>query len=460
MSVTCVSCFYQIVNKHGNKYEEWFQTSLKINAPYVIFGTKESIEVVKPFRDGFPTVYVERGLTDFVTYKFKDRIETDPVHCPSVELGLVWHEKIFMLRDAAESNPYQSNVFVWVDAGLSIYREHAPPPYPFQTLSFLDHDRFNYTSCPDHKVTGTYALARLAAAMYASMYLEKLVQSQVIFTDQITWADIYSDNPNMFHQVGEGYGGIIKRFYEERVTVIIPTYNRFELLMNTIRSIQGQTYSDVEIIVVDDGSSQPQYAAHNWSGVQYIRLLVNSKTLFGYGVPGGYQRNFGIKRATGAYLAFCDDDDVWMPTKLEKQIRAMIACKCHISSTNAYVFQGIINTEKLYLPPLSSIWSLQDIQATNWVICSSAVIHRDMVDQVGVFKTMPHSEDYDYWKRIMQHTDLAYVDEPLVGYDENHGYGKMWGSSKTLVGHDMNLGYGKMGKEPKKINMMFFRPPA
>ena len=459
MSVTCVTCFYQIDNKHGTKYLDWFHRTLKINAPYVFFGTKETIELVQPFRTGLPTVYVERDLADFVTAKFRDKLIVDPIHSPSVELGLVWNEKIFMMKDAVTLNPFQTDYFAWVDAGLCVYRETPPPPISFQYTAFLNPDKFNHTSA-DHSVTGTYAIPTSLVYLYASLYLDKLTQVPAILTDQITWSAIYADKPNLFHCVGQGYGTLFQKFYEEKVTVIIATYNRFDLLMNTIQSVRAQTHSNVEIVVVDDRSTQAQYLKHQWKDIHYIRLPKNSKDLFGFGAPGGYQRNFGINVAQGIYLAFCDDDDVWMPTKLEKQLVEMKRTGSNICSTNAWIFHGTTNTNKEYLPPLPSDMTLGDISETNWVICSSVVIHKSMVSKSGVFNVMPHADDYDYWKRIMQHTNLIYLSEPLVGYDMNHGYGKMWGSSKTLVGHDMNLGYGKMGKEPKKINMMFFRPPA
>ena len=106
---------------------------------------------------------------------------------------------------------------------------------------------------------------------------------------------------------------------------------------------------------------------------------------------------------------------------------------CHISSTNAWIFHGCTNTNKLYLHPLEPVWTLQDIEKTNLIICSSVVIRREMVEKAGMFHIMPHADDYDYWKRIMQHTNLIYVRDPLVGYDENHGHGKMWGVDPVPV---------------------------
>lgn len=103
----------------------------------------------------------------------------------------------------------------------------------------------------------------------------------------------------------------------ELVSVIIPTYNRFTYLLNTIESIKNQTYKNIEIIVVNDRSTQKEYYEYDWNGVTVIHLEKNSKDIFGFACPGGYQRNYGINIASGKYIAFCDDDDIWFPTKLE-----------------------------------------------------------------------------------------------------------------------------------------------
>lgn len=85
----------------------------------------------------------------------------------------------------------------------------------------------------------------------------------------------------------------------DKVSVIIPTYNRFRYLMNTIRSVQAQTYTNLEIIVVNDRSTEPEYYTHDWNDIRIIHLDRNSKELFGHACPGGFQRNYGMEIATG-----------------------------------------------------------------------------------------------------------------------------------------------------------------
>lgn len=106
------------------------------------------------------------------------------------------------------------------------------------------------------------------------------------------------------------------------VSVVIPTYNRFNYLLNTIESVKKQTYSNIEIIVVNDCSTQKEYYEYDWKNIIIVHLQQNSKQLFGYACAG-YVRNQGIKLAKGKYIAFCDDDDIWFPNKIELQIKSM-----------------------------------------------------------------------------------------------------------------------------------------
>jgi hypothetical protein len=84
---------------------EWFENSLQINCPYVFFGNKETIEIVKQYRKSLPTFYIEYDIQDFVTNKYKHKMLTHPIHCPSVELNMIWNEKIFLIQKAFKLNP-------------------------------------------------------------------------------------------------------------------------------------------------------------------------------------------------------------------------------------------------------------------------------------------------------------------------------------------------------------------
>jgi glycosyltransferase involved in cell wall biosynthesis len=98
------------------------------------------------------------------------------------------------------------------------------------------------------------------------------------------------------------------------VSVIIPTYNRFDLLLKSIDSIINQTYKNFEIIIVDDCSDDKRYETLlDNKNVRYFRLKERS------GLPA-VTRNFGIKQSVGDWIAFLDDDDVWLPDKLKLQV--------------------------------------------------------------------------------------------------------------------------------------------
>ena len=134
----------------------------------------------------------------------------------------------------------------------------------------------------------------------------------------------------------------------ELVSVVIPSYNRFEYLKNAIDSVLSQTYSNFEIIVINDGSTQDAYYSEKLPNeVKVINLETNQKNVLGY-VSNEYVRNFGIKAAQGKYLAFLDDDDIWMPNKLEIQLNAMEANDFKFSSTEGYFGEGVFSKHKTY----------------------------------------------------------------------------------------------------------------
>jgi glycosyltransferase involved in cell wall biosynthesis len=226
------------------------------------------------------------------------------------------------------------------------------------------------------------------------------------------------------------------------VSVIIPTYNRFTYLMNTISSIQNQTYKNIEIIVVNDCSTQKEYYEYEWKNIIIIHLPQNSKKLFGYACAG-YVRNQGIQKATGKYIAFCDDDDIWFPNKLELQINAMKNTNCKMSSTDGFIGHGIYDKNKNYKKYLSEhyynilkqiykneellpdIWTLKFLKIYNCVICSSVVIEKEILDKIENFKNIKNGrEDYDCWLRALKYCNCVYVKEPCFYYDSGHGDGQ------------------------------------
>lgn len=229
--VTCVSGYWEIKNKHGNKFNEWFKNTLKINNPYVFFGDRKSIELVKKYRGELPTYYIEVNIRDFVTYTFYNRMTTHPIHCPSIDLNLIWNEKIFLMKRALELNPFNSEFFHWIDAGICIYREIKPPSYEFskQKIEQLTKEKFIYSSSNIynedlvnknsyyHHIAGTsYIIHKNIINSFCNIYynyLDKLVDKTNIWTDQVILTHIFKDNKNLFVKLSDGYGKLTQMLY-------------------------------------------------------------------------------------------------------------------------------------------------------------------------------------------------------------------------------------------------------
>ena len=236
----------------------------------------------------------------------------------------------------------------------------------------------------------------------------------------------------------------------EKVSVIIPTFNRFKYLLNTIESVKKQTYNNLEIIVVNDKSTEKEYYNYDWgtNNITIIHLNENSKQNFGYACAG-YVRNKGIEISTGQYIAFCDDDDIWFPKKIELQLNAMKKSGCKMSSTDGLIGNGVYNENKKYKKynaehyfatlqniyrrknsdllenGFPEIWSLDFLKIHNCVICSSVLMEKNILDKINNFKNVRNGrEDYDCWLRALKHTNSIYVNEICFYYDSGHGNGR------------------------------------
>jgi len=225
--LTIVSGFWQVDNKHGNKFAEWFKTTLRINCPYVIFGTPQSLTLVKEHRHGLPTHYVELDISEFHMYRYKDVIETHPVHCPSKELNMIWSEKVFLMQRAAALDVYGSEYFAWVDSGVCTYRYCAPPSEPFPNvprLMSLPKDKFLFTSSEPyfdpsligsyyHYITGTFVLHKDFIDRFVEVFASSLARfmphKMWMLTDQVVYTLVYYEHPELFECIGHGYGEIL-----------------------------------------------------------------------------------------------------------------------------------------------------------------------------------------------------------------------------------------------------------
>jgi glycosyltransferase involved in cell wall biosynthesis len=199
------------------------------------------------------------------------------------------------------------------------------------------------------------------------------------------------------------------------ISVVIPTYNRAASLRCAIESALAQTFRNIEIVVVDDNSqdnTQELVAGFHDERITYIRHDVNKRV--------SAARNTGIAHARGKYIAFLDDDDEWLPEKLELQLRVFQ----HAAPTVGGVYAGAVTVERASRKILNHITPrkrgnvLASLLERNWIApTSSIVLKRECFETAGLFDTaMSFSEDYDLWLRVARDYAFEYVKEPLVKY--------------------------------------------
>lgn len=198
------------------------------------------------------------------------------------------------------------------------------------------------------------------------------------------------------------------------VSVIIPTWNRAQLLQKAIRSALAQTNPPLEILVCDDGSTDESKEMLGCIDAPQVRWLPGSR-----GGRPAIPRNRGIKECCGEWIAFLDNDDEWFPDKLEKQLRLAEETGCRAVCSNALRFVPGIGNAGDYLDGGNGLITFDTLLDVNRVICSSMIVHRSVLAMAEGFPEEPELkalEDYASWLRIAVFTDVAYLPEPLLLY--------------------------------------------
>ena len=200
-----------------------------------------------------------------------------------------------------------------------------------------------------------------------------------------------------------------------RVSVIIPTYNRGELLCLAIDSVLKQSYRDYEVIVVDDGSTDDT--------ANLVRPYLDRITYIVQRNGGvAAARNNGIGAARGEFLAFLDSDDLWRPEKLETQVRfadanpqyGLIATE--ISSFNQ---RGRVPARtKSTMYAIKNGMVVEDLLFANWIQTSTVLVRRACLEHTGIFDESvgQFGEDWLLWMHVASRFPIYFMPEPLVEY--------------------------------------------
>jgi glycosyltransferase involved in cell wall biosynthesis len=201
-----------------------------------------------------------------------------------------------------------------------------------------------------------------------------------------------------------------------RVSVLIPSYNHAPYLPAALQSVFDQTYRDYEIVVVDDGSTD--------GSVEILQGYGDRIRLFMQANRGTYPTlNRCIAESQGAYLAILNSDDLWAPTKLEKQVALLEAHpEVGLVHTGGY----FIDAQGNILPgnPLGFEWPrtptgniIEALVRCNKIIASSVLVRRECFERLGGFREdLFGSGDWEMWFRIALEWDIGYIDEPLTMY--------------------------------------------
>lgn len=202
------------------------------------------------------------------------------------------------------------------------------------------------------------------------------------------------------------------------VSVIVLTWNRRDLLGATLDSVLAQTFADLEVIVVDNESTDGTEDA--------VRSVADPRVRYvrhGNGGNLSVNRNLGIREAAGRWVAFCDDDDLWEPTKLERQTAAVdgLDAQPSVVGTNAVYFNGQTVYGTLLPRTGDRDVSLHELlSGVNRIVLSSVLFDREVVVDAGMFDESPEVftiEDLQMWIRLAAAGRVIhFIDEPLVRY--------------------------------------------
>ncbi|MFQ3191016.1 MAG: GalNAc5-diNAcBac-PP-undecaprenol beta-1,3-glucosyltransferase [Paraglaciecola sp.] len=192
------------------------------------------------------------------------------------------------------------------------------------------------------------------------------------------------------------------------ISIVIPTFERPAYLERACKTASKQTYKNIEIIVVDDNSSESYKDA--LKAVQHLNIKYIKRDKNG---GGSAARNNGINAAVGDYIAFLDDDDIWEETKLEKQMA--VITKTIKASQCGYKLKsnGKIRIENKNLISLDDLRQNNKLASTTGLLCETTILRELMFDD-----TLHRSQDWDLYLRIAHVTPFAYVQEALYIYDD------------------------------------------
>lgn len=211
----------------------------------------------------------------------------------------------------------------------------------------------------------------------------------------------------------------------ELVSIIMPSYNTAKFISETIESVSAQTYSNWELIIVDDCSTDnTDEVVKSFLPDDRIKYIKNEKNS-----GAAFSRNRALCEAKGKWIAFLDSDDVWLPEKLEKQIAFMEKNDYHFSYTN------YIEIDEFSIPNGRVITGPKKVTRHGmynycWMGCLTVMYDAETIGLIQI-ADIKKNNDYAMWLKVCKKSDCYLLDETLAKYRKrggsisNHGYTKL-----------------------------------
>lgn len=248
-----------------------------------------------------------------------------------------------------------------------------------------------------------------------------------------------------------------------KVSVIISTHNRENLIRGAIDSCLNQSFKDLEIIVVDDGSTDntKEVLKGYGSSICYIYQEQRGRA---------EARNRGIKLARGEYIAFLDDDDLWLPQKLEKQVKFLDANPAiglaHtfvelVDAQNCLLKEATEKLLQLYKKAAKTGYTYATMSRSCVMFTSTVIVRKECFDRIGDFDPRTETfEDWDFYLRFALEYHIGTIPEPLVRFRIHQAHSTLdeftRGRIQTAFKHLRMLGSAGHILHPDRIRHNFY----
>lgn len=229
-----------------------------------------------------------------------------------------------------------------------------------------------------------------------------------------------------------------------KISVIVTTYNREELLTKTVNSILAQTMSDFELIIVDN------YSDYNF--IEHVDSFHDDRIkAFQHSNNGiiSINRNFGFRKSVGDFIALCDDDDVWEPRKLELQLAyletrntmALVCCaSSFINQMRRSNFRNKISELLIFVLSLNIVPAKYLLMMSSYITNSSVLFNKKLIignEFLNESDNLKSVEDLDLWLRVSHQYPIYFMSNKLVRYrihqNQFSGNNKNWIREKTIL---------------------------